>query len=214
MIGRRQVDRLRPVHPPNPPPARSVVSLAARRGGRGFAPRIRRGGFYRHPHLGPIHDGHAKDLGCLVNLDHTAEPVVVGDPEGGVAEFGGAFDELQWMRSPVEEAVVGMGVKLRVPCHSNTLVERMFDLPRRDVGMAAVPFHLMAWDPYEEELTDEEVARLERRSRVRKLVVILVVVAMIATLVVPLIVRRVTTPREPDGIVAVHAPSVSRRMFV
>jgi hypothetical protein len=100
----------------------------------GFAGTPPTGGRDGHPHLGPVHDGHAKDLGRLVNLHHTAETVVVGDPECGVAELGGAFDELQWMRSPVEEAVVGMGVKLRVPCHSNTLVEHMFDAPPPGCG--------------------------------------------------------------------------------
>jgi len=74
----------------------------------------------------------------------------------------------------------------------------------------------MDWDDlaYEEEMTEEELARLQRRSLVRRVVVIAVVVAMIATLVVPLIVRTVTTPSEPDGVVAVHAPFVSRRMMV
>jgi hypothetical protein len=52
---------------------------------------------------------------------------VVGYAERGVSEFGSALYELQWMRSPVEEAVIGMGMELRVPCHSVTLVERMFD---------------------------------------------------------------------------------------
>jgi len=37
---------------------------------------------------------------------------------------------------------------------------------------------------------------------------------MIATLVVPVIVRVVRTPPEPDRIVAVHGPSELRRMTV
>lgn len=67
---------------------------------------------------------------------------------------------------------------------------------------------------FEDEYTPEEIAELERRNRIRRIVVIAVVVAMIVTLVVPLIVRRVITPSEPDGVVAAHTPSVSRRMFL
>ena len=67
---------------------------------------------------------------------------------------------------------------------------------------------------YEEELSEEEKARLRRRSLIRKVIVIIVVVVMVVTLVVPLIVRVVRAPSEPDGIVAIHAPSASRRMSV
>lgn len=67
---------------------------------------------------------------------------------------------------------------------------------------------------YEEELSEEEKARLRRRSLIRKVIVIIVVVVMVVTLVVPLIVRVVRAPSEPDGIVAVHAPSGSRRMSI
>jgi hypothetical protein len=65
---------------------------------------------------------------------------------------------------------------------------------------------------YEDELSEEEEARLRRRSFTRKVIVIIVVVVMVVTLVVPLIVRVVRAPSEPDGIVAVHTPSGSRRM--
>lgn len=67
---------------------------------------------------------------------------------------------------------------------------------------------------YEDEPTAEELARLRRRDVTRRVVVLLVVVAMIATLVVPVIVRVVRTPAEPDRIVAVYALSESRRMWV
>ena len=53
---------------------------------------------------------------------------MVGDTERGVPELGGPFHEPDRVRRPVEEAEVGMGVKLRVPCHSTTLIEHMFDV--------------------------------------------------------------------------------------
>jgi hypothetical protein len=67
---------------------------------------------------------------------------------------------------------------------------------------------------FDDERTAEELARLRRRDRIRRLVVIIVVVAMIVALVVPLIVRTVRRPSAPDGIVALHAPVESRRMIV
>ncbi len=162
-------------------------------------------------------------------LDHTPKAVVIGDAERGISELGSALYELQWMRSPVEEAVIGMGMELRVPCHSVILVERMFDYGA-DIAAAecsqllfvrsrcgwqtgSVP-SLMDVDglAYEDELSEEGEARLRRRSFIRKVIVIIVVVVMVVTLVVPLIVRVVRAPSEPDGIVAVHAPAGSRRM--
>ncbi len=62
-----------------------------------------------------------------MHLDHAAEPVVIGDGERAVPELGGALHEPQRMRSPVEEAVVGMGVELCVPCHVPSVIERTFD---------------------------------------------------------------------------------------
>jgi hypothetical protein len=62
-----------------------------------------------------------------MHLDHAAEPVVIGDAERGVPELGGSFHEPDRVGRPVEEAEVGMGVKLCVPCHSTTLIEHMFD---------------------------------------------------------------------------------------
>jgi hypothetical protein len=67
-------------------------------------------------------------------------------------------------------------------------------------------------EAFEDELSAEELARLRRRVVVRRVVVLLVVVAMVATLVVPVIVRVVRAPAEPDRIVAVYGPSESRRM--
>jgi hypothetical protein len=66
----------------------------------------------------------------------------------------------------------------------------------------------------DDELTVEDLARLRRRSIVRRVIVILVVIAMVATLVVPLVVRVVRTPAEPEGIVAIR-PTIARdRMTV
>jgi uncharacterized membrane protein YadS len=66
----------------------------------------------------------------------------------------------------------------------------------------------------EEELTIEEMARLRRRASIRRAIVIVVVVAMIAALLIPVIVRVVRVPREPDGILAIYTPFESRRMSV
>jgi len=84
-------------------------------------------GLSTHPYLRPVHDGHVEDLRRLMHLDHAAEPVVIGDAERGVPELGGSFHEPDRVGRPVEEAEVGMGVKLCVPCHSTTLIEHMFD---------------------------------------------------------------------------------------
>lgn len=68
------------------------------------------------------------------------------------------------------------------------------------------------WD--DDQLTAEELARLRRRTILRRLIVILVVVAMVATLVVPVVVRVVRTPAEPEGVVAFRAPPAADRMTV
>ena len=70
------------------------------------------------------------------------------------------------------------------------------------------PFH------DEEELTPDEIARQHRRALIRRVIVIIVVIAMIATLLVPVIVRVVRAPSEPDGILATQASFASRRMTV
>ncbi len=62
------------------------------------------------------------------------------------------------------------------------------------------------------EPTVEELARLRRKATVKKVIVILVVVAMIAALLVPVIVRVVRVPPEPEGILAAHTPIASRRI--
>ena len=62
------------------------------------------------------------------------------------------------------------------------------------------------------EPTVEELARLRRKATVRKVIVILVVVAMIAALLVPVIVRVVRVPPEPERILAAQTPIASRRM--
>lgn len=67
---------------------------------------------------------------------------------------------------------------------------------------------------FEDEPTVEELARLHRRAAVRKVIVILVVVAMIAALTVPIIVRVVRAPPEPERILAAQTPFASRRMSV
>ena len=63
-----------------------------------------------------------------------------------------------------------------------------------------------------EEVSQEELARLRRRTTIRRVIVIVVVVAMIATLSVPIIVRVVRAPSEPDGILAAQTQIASRRM--
>ncbi len=70
------------------------------------------------------------------------------------------------------------------------------------------------FDDREEEPTAEELAGLRRRAVVRRVIVIAVVVAMIAALVVPVIVRVVRAPSEPDGILAAQVLIPSRRMAV
>jgi len=62
------------------------------------------------------------------------------------------------------------------------------------------------------EPTVEELARLRKKATIRKVIVILVVVAMIAALLVPVIVRVVRVPPEPEGILAAQTPIASRRM--
>ena len=90
-------------------------------------------GLSTETHFRPVHDGQADHLRCLMHLDHAAEPVVIGDAERAVPELGGPLHEPQRMRSPVEEAVVGMGVELCVPCHALSVIERTFD--RNVVGL-------------------------------------------------------------------------------
>ncbi len=65
-----------------------------------------------------------------MNLRCASEPVVVGDGEGGVAEFGGTGDKIERVGGPVEEAVVRVCVKLCVSCHNNIVIEHMFDVLR------------------------------------------------------------------------------------
>ena len=67
---------------------------------------------------------------------------------------------------------------------------------------------------YDDELTPEELAAIRRRTFVRRVIVIVVVIAMIATLVVPVIVRVVRQPTEPEGILAVQPLAASNRMIV
>ena len=53
-------------------------------------------------------------FGGDVGADDAGERVAVGDCEGGVAELGGALDELFGMRSAAEEREVGEAVELGV----------------------------------------------------------------------------------------------------
>ena len=63
---------------------------------------------------------------------------------------------------------------------------------------------------YEEDFTPEELADRQRKERIRRAIIILVVVAMIATLLVPVIVRVVRVPPEPERIIAlIDSPSDS-----
>jgi hypothetical protein len=64
------------------------------------------------------------DLGC------PSEPIVIGDGEGRVAEFGGAGNEIEGVGSPVEEAVVRVYMELRVSCHDLIVIEHTFDALR------------------------------------------------------------------------------------
>ncbi len=70
----------------------------------------------------------------------------------------------------------------------------------------------MLYDEDPDEPGPEEIARLQRRTFVRRMIVIVVVIAMIATLLVPIIVRVVRAPSEPDGILAVQTLIASRRI--
>ena len=70
----------------------------------------------------------------------------------------------------------------------------------------------MLYDEDPDEPGPEEIARLQRKAFTRRMIVIVVVVAMIATLLIPIIVRVVRAPSEPDGILADQAPIASRRM--
>ena len=56
----------------------------------------------------------------------------------------------------------------------------------------------------DEELTPEELEQIRRRRLVRSAIVIAIVVAMVATLLFPVIIRFVQTPREPDTVIAMQ----------
>ena len=58
--------------------------------------------------------------------------------------------------------------------------------------------------PMDEELTPEELEQIRRRRLVRSAIVIAIVVAMVATLLFPVIIRFVQTPREPDTVIAMQ----------
>jgi len=105
------------------PPLLSVFPTHVRRCG---AKRHGRA-FPRHSDLGSVHN-RKTNLACSgMHLDHTAEPVDVGNGERRISEVGSSFDQIARMRCPIEEAVVGVNVKLRVSCHTLTLIEHMFD---------------------------------------------------------------------------------------
>ena len=74
----------------------------------------------------------------------------------------------------------------------------------------SVPVTLPFDDP--DELGPEELARLHRKTVIKRMIVVVVVIAMIATLLVPIIVRVVRAPSEPESILADQAPIASRRM--
>ncbi|MEN8233334.1 MAG: hypothetical protein ABFR89_00240 [Actinomycetota bacterium] len=64
----------------------------------------------------------------------------------------------------------------------------------------------------DDDLTPEELEQIRRRRLVRAAIVIAVVVAMVATLLFPVIVRIVRSPREPDTVLACQAQPDWRRM--
>ncbi|MEA2010391.1 MAG: hypothetical protein U9N78_06785, partial [Actinomycetota bacterium] len=64
----------------------------------------------------------------------------------------------------------------------------------------------------DEELTPEELEQLRRRRIVRSAIVIAVVVAMVATLLFPVIIRFVQSPREPDIVIAMQVGVPCRTM--
>ena len=64
----------------------------------------------------------------------------------------------------------------------------------------------------DDELTPEEIEQLRRRRMVRAVIVIAVVVAMVATLLFPVIVRIIQTPREPDTVIVMRAQVPCRTM--
>ncbi|MCL1692615.1 MAG: hypothetical protein M3096_02915 [Actinomycetia bacterium] len=64
----------------------------------------------------------------------------------------------------------------------------------------------------DEELTPEELEQIRRRRLVRSAIVIAIVVAMVATLLFPVIIRFVQTPREPDTVIAMQVEVPCRTM--
>jgi hypothetical protein len=64
----------------------------------------------------------------------------------------------------------------------------------------------------DEELTPEELEQIRRRRLVRSAIVIAIVVAMVATLLFPVIIRFVQTPREPDTVIAMQVKVPCRTM--
>lgn len=66
--------------------------------------------------------------------------------------------------------------------------------------------------PMDDELTPEELEQARRRRIIRSVIVIVVVVAMMATLLFPVIVRIVQTPRTRDIVIAIHAGDSWHRM--
>ena len=64
----------------------------------------------------------------------------------------------------------------------------------------------------DEELTPEELEQIRRRRLIRSAIVIAIVVAMVATLLFPVIIRFVQTPREPDTVIAMQVEVPCRTM--
>ncbi len=80
-------------------------------------------------------DGPDPDPPAVVDeLDDAVDPAVVGDPERGHPELGGALDELLGVAGAVQEGVVGVTVQLHVwrarPDPHRPIIEHAF-VPRR-----------------------------------------------------------------------------------
>jgi hypothetical protein len=78
-------------------------------------------------HFRSVHDRQADLAGGDVDLCGASEAVVVGDGQGCVAQLARATNEIIGMRGSVQKAVVRVSVEFGVSCHTDTLIEHMFD---------------------------------------------------------------------------------------
>jgi hypothetical protein len=146
-----------------------------------------------------------------MHLDDSAESVVIGDRQGGVAEIECPAHELGGMRGTVEEAEVGVdvefcvtmangspppGIDLAHPNRTHVRSECSSEMTRPER-----PPLVQNGRMYHDEAPDPDQIR---RARVRRVVAIIVIVAMIAAVLVPVLVRVVRRPAPPPTVIATH----------